>query len=449
MKSSQSMMTADAVFRASSEAAAARSARYESVRGFTTALCRPLAVEDTVVQSMPDVSPTKWHLAHTSWFFETFLLASQPDYRPFHPQFGYLFNSYYQAVGERHARPQRGLLSRPTLAEIADYRAHVDASVLTLLRQRAGDLPRDLAETLELGLQHEQQHQELILTDIKHVFASNPLRPAYRDVPSSTLHAPRSTLPTRGREPGAGSGPTDAWRSYPEGIYAIGHEGDGFAFDNEAPRHRVFLGAFRIGTRAVTNEEYRAFMEDGGYRHPELWLSDGWNVVCERGWEAPLYWEREEGGWRQMTLVGMQEVEPSEPVCHVSFYEADAFARWAGARLPTEAEWEATAAEAPAAGNLAEEGFFHPQPAPGDPSALRQFYGDVWEWTGSAYRPYPGYRPWKGALGEYNGKFMSGQMVLRGGSCATPRSHIRATYRNFFPPDARWQFSGIRLAQDV
>jgi len=435
MESSHCMMTADSPPETSPDTALSLATRYQRVRDFTAALCAPLAVEDTVIQSMPDVSPTKWHLAHTSWFFETFMLTSQQGYRPFHPRFGYLFNSYYQAVGERHARPQRGLLSRPTLEEVYDYRAHVDAAVLSLLRERGNDLPADLADIVELGLQHEQQHQELILTDIKHVFASNPLRPAY----SAVSPAPPVSSAANGGL---------SWQSYSEGLYAVGHDGEGFAFDNEAPRHRVFLGAFRIATRAVTSGEYRAFLEDGGYRRPELWLSDGWNAVRERGWEAPLYWERAGTGWRQMTLAGMRDVDPAEPVCHVSYYEADAFARWAGARLPTEAEWEVAAAAAPAAGNFAEEARFHPRPAAGDPAALRQLFGDVWEWTGSAYLPYPGYRPWKGALGEYNGKFMSGQMVLRGGSCATPRSHVRATYRNFFPPDARWQFSGLRLARD-
>jgi ergothioneine biosynthesis protein EgtB len=291
-----------------------------------------------------------------------------------------------------------------------------------------------------LGLQHEQQHQELILTDIKHVFASNPLRPAYKEGQQAR------------RESGKES--ELSWRAYPEGIYSIGHEGEGFAFDNETPRHRVLLEAFRLATRLVTNEEYLAFMEDEGYRRPELWLSDGWAAVCERGWEAPLYWERQGDDWWQMTLSGMRPVDPREPVCHVSYYEADAYARWAEARLPTEAEWEVATADAPKGGNFAEEGRFHPRPAArllaasGERETLQQMFGDLWEWTGSAYLSYPGYRPWEGALGEYNGKFMSGQMVLRGGSCATPRSHIRATYRNFFPPDARWQFSGIRLAQE-
>jgi formylglycine-generating enzyme required for sulfatase activity len=470
MKPSHKLMTVESALPNRGDAAPSPGARYQSVRAFTTALCAPLAVEDTVVQSMPDVSPTKWHLAHTSWFFETFLLASRPGYREFHPRFGYLFNSYYQSVGERHARPQRGLLSRPTLAEISDYRAHVDRAVTELLDERGADLEDDLATIVELGLQHEQQHQELILTDIKHVFASNPLRPAYKESPPAALETPGATgrrgdratgrqgetrllapSPPRPLAPSFSSGEAGGesrWREYREGVSAIGHDGEGFAFDNEAPRHRVFLEGFRLATQLVTNGEYRAFMEDGGYRRPELWLSDGWSAVCERGWEAPLYWEPQADRWWQMTLSGTREVDPAEPVCHVSYYEADAYARWAGARLPTEAEWEVASAEAVAGGNFAEEGRFHPAPAAGERETLRQMFGDAWEWTGSAYLPYPGYRPWDGALGEYNGKFMSGQMVLRGGSCATPRSHIRATYRNFFPPDARWQFTGIRLAAE-
>ncbi len=409
-------------------AGAPSGARYEQVRHFTERLCAPLAIEDYVVQSMPDVSPAKWHLAHTTWFFETFVLAAaRPDYRPFHPRYCYLFNSYYNAVGERYARPRRGLLSRPTVDEIYRYRAHVDAAMGDLL----ADEPPPLAGVIELGLHHEQQHQELILTDLKHVFSCNPLWPAYQEPPPST----------------SAVAPELGWVTYPEGLGWVGHDGPAFAFDNETPRHRVFLAGFQLATRPVTNEEYLAFLADDGYRRPELWLSDGWNTVCAQGWEAPLYWERLDDGWWSFTLNGLQPLAPAEPVCHLSYYEADAFARWAGARLPSEAEWERAAADAAPDGGFVEDGRLHPAPAAGD--GLRQMLGDVWEWTSSPYGPYPGFRPVDGALGEYNGKFMCNQMVLRGGSCATSRSHIRPTYRNFFPPDARWQFSGLRLARDL
>jgi ergothioneine biosynthesis protein EgtB len=440
-------------------------ARYREVRRFTEALCEPLAIEDTVVQSMPDVSPTKWHLAHTSWFFETFVLTpSVPGYRPFHPRFGYLFNSYYQSVGERHSRAERGLLSRPTVEEVYRYRAHVDEQMLALLMRLSGNgasgAPTDLSAVIELGLHHEQQHQELILSDIKHVLATNPLRPAYR---GGSLCLADDRARGAPRAPGLAVG-EDApapirWHDYSERVAEIGHAGEGFAFDNETPRHRVFLQGFGLASRLVTNVEYLAFIGDGGYARPEFWLSDGWNAVQARGWRAPLYWEEIDGGWWTTTLAGPGAVAPDEPVCHVSFYEADAYARWAGARLPTEAEWEVAAAEAEVAGNFAEDGPLHPVPigirsredasrSDGGAEPPKQLFGDTWEWTATAYSPYPGYRPLAGALGEYNGKFMCSQMVLRGGSCATPRSHIRATYRNFFPPDARWQFTGIRLASE-
>jgi ergothioneine biosynthesis protein EgtB len=408
--------------------------RYQEARGFTERLCEPLAVEDYVIQSMPDVSPTKWHLAHTSWFFETFILTpSLPGYRPFHPRYGYLFNSYYNEVGERHCRPRRGLLSRPTVEEVYEYRAHVDRYMQELLCADA-ERAADLISLVEIGLHHEQQHQELLLTDIKHVFAMNPLRPVYRERVEER-HAASSAV---------------EWVPYSGGVCEIGHEGPGFAFDNETPRHRVYIEPFQMASRLVTIGDYLAFMEDGGYRQPRLWLSDGWSAVQAEGWDAPLYWEQQDGQWWQMTLAGMRPVDRAEPVAHVSFYEADAFATWAGARLPSEAEWEVVAADAPVEGNFADDGLAHPAPVkPGTPSrAISQLYGDVWEWTSSAYRPYPGFRPLEGALGEYNGKFMCSQMVLRGGSCATSRSHIRPTYRNFFPPGTRWQFSGLRLARD-
>ncbi|MBI4502584.1 MAG: ergothioneine biosynthesis protein EgtB [Gemmatimonadetes bacterium] len=404
--------------------------RYRSIRATTELLVEPLAIEDMVVQAMPDASPTRWHLAHTTWFFETFVLRNIPGYRSFHPQFEYLFNSYYNAVGPQWYRPNRGVLTRPTVAEVRAYRAHVDAAMQRLLEAESG-FARDV---VELGLNHEQQHQELILTDVKYLLAQNPLHPIYRERPDT--NAP-GTVPRMG------------WIEESGGIREIGFAGSGFAFDNESPRHGTLLRLFRIATRLVTNAEYLAFLDDGGYRRPELWLSDGWAVVRERGWQSPLYWENRDEQWWAYTLSGFRPVNDDEPVCHVSFYEADAYARWRALRLPSEAEWELVAAREPIEGNLLEQG--QAQPASlgsGEGDQAEQFFGDVWEWTSSPYAAYPGYRPAAGALGEYNAKFMCNQMVLRGGSCVTPRSHIRATYRNFFPPDARWQFSGIRLAAD-
>jgi ergothioneine biosynthesis protein EgtB len=408
------------------------------VRRFSEALCQPLVTEDYVIQSMPDISPTKWHLAHTSWFFETFVVAPlSPDYRSPHPQYAYLFNSYYVGAGERHCRPQRGLLSRPTVEEVYRYRAHVDEHLLALLDRLEAPQLAALLPVLELGLHHEQQHQELMLTDIKHVFSVNPLRPAYAPQPQAQHRSDAV--------------PALLWRTYPEGLYWLGHSGAGFIFDNEAPRHRVFLETFQLASRLVTVGEYLAFMADGGYTRPEWWLSEGWQTVQTAGWQAPLYWEQHQGHWWLMTLTGMRQVDENEPVCHVSYYEADAYARWAGARLPTEAEWEIAAAEATRAGNFVESSTWHPVPvAAADASRpLAQMFGDVWEWTQSPYAPYPGYRPVAGTLGEYNGKFMCNQFVLRGGSCATSVSHIRPTYRNFFPAHARWQFMGIRLAREA
>jgi ergothioneine biosynthesis protein EgtB len=407
--------------------------RYQAVRRQTEDLCAPLEPEDMLLQSMPDASPVKWHLAHTTWFFETFLLIPYlPGYRVFHPQFAVLFNSYYQAVGPRWPRAQRGLLSRPTLAEVRAYRAQVDEGITQLL-ETGQDLAQLLAERVLLGINHEQQHQELILTDLKHAWSNNPLRPVYRD-----------TVPEQG------SAPALTWQEFPEGLAWIGHEGTGFAFDNELPRHRTFLEGFQLASRLVTCGEYLAFINEGGYRRPELWLSDGWSVCQTQGWTAPLYWMEEAGSWSQMTLGGLEPVRADVPVCHVSFYEADAFARWAGARLPTEAEWE-VAAEPSLGGHFLEGGRFHPAavPAEDDQGPLVQTTGDVWQWTSSAYLGYPGYQPAEGALGEYNGKFMCNQFVLRGASCVTPRSHARRSYRNFFSPDARWQFSGVRLAKDL
>jgi ergothioneine biosynthesis protein EgtB len=411
-------------------------ARYCAVRSFTETLAAPLAPEDCVVQTMADVSPTKWHLAHVSWFFETFILKpSLSGYRELDPMYPYLFNSYYVQAGERHCRDQRGYISRPTVREVYEYRAHVDRHMLELL-DGAGDVELGrLAPLVEIGLNHEQQHQELLLTDIKHVFSVNPLRPAYASLPALQ----------------PGDVPAQSWIRIPEGLYDIGHAGQDFAYDNEGPRHRHFLEAFEIADRPVTNADYLAFMEDGGYARAEFWLSEGWAVRQARDWTEPFYWERRDGRWMTYTLGGMRHVDPAEPACHISYYEADAFARWAGARLPTEEEWEVAARNEPRHGNFVESGRLHPAPVPtGDEhTGLRQVYGDVWEWTRSQYSPYPGYRPAAGALGEYNGKFMCNQFVLRGGSCATPVTHIRATYRNFFPADACWQLTGLRLARDV
>jgi len=398
---------------------------YQQVRKVSELLCQPLVIEDYGIQSMPDVSPPKWHLAHTTWFFETFvLLPHLPNYSVFHPKFGYLFNSYYEAVGERHPRPQRGLLSRPTIEEVYRYRAYVDEAMCSLLTHP------DLEPLIRLGLHHEQQHQELLLTDIKHIFAVNPLRPAYQP------DLPLSPSVTSSQE---------QWLDYPGGLYAIGHDQPEFAFDNESPRHQVYLQDYWLAARLVTNGEYLEFVQNGGYSKPEYWLSEGWATIRSQQWQAPLYWEQIDGAWWAMTLGGMRLVNPDEPVCHVSFYEADAYARWAGKRLPTEAEWEVAAAQVPLQGNFLETGQLHPRPAIGS-TRPDQIFGDVWEWTQSSYLPYPRYQPAAGAVGEYNGKFMCNQMVLRGGSCATAQSHIRPSYRNFFPASTRWQFSGIRLS---
>jgi len=405
-------------------------ASYQRVRGATLALCTTLAPEDTVAQSMPDASPAKWHLAHTTWFFEEFLLAHfEPGYRRFHEGWDFLFNSYYQTVGPMHARPQRGLLTRPTLHEVMEYRASVDDAMQDLL-QRCGDDPEVQARAV-LGLNHEQQHQELLLTDILHLFSLNPLQPVFREIPATPKPEPVPLHFIAGRQ----------------GIVEIGHAGDGFAYDNESPRHRELLHPHAIANRCVTNAEFREFINDGGYRNPALWLSEGWETVQRERWAHPLYWD--DALETAFTLGSRRTVEADAPVCHVSFFEADAFARWAGARLPTEVEWEAMAGDLSVEGNFVDSGMLRPLPARGDCKNPLQTFGDVWEWTSSPYVGYPGYRPAAGALGEYNGKFMCGQWVLRGGSCATPAGHVRASYRNFFYPAARWQFSGIRLARDA
>jgi ergothioneine biosynthesis protein EgtB len=381
---------------------------------------------------MPDVSPTCWHLAHTTWFFEEFVLArAEERYQFVEPAFRLLFNSYYNAVGDQFPRARRGLLSRPSLAEVMAYRRAVDERMSALLTESAGLAVR-FDEVIELGLNHEQQHQELIITDIKHVLSCNPLFPAYRE----RVEAPGGDVPAM------------QWVADDGGVREIGQGGEGFAFDNERPRHRVYLEPFEIASRLVTNGEYLKFIEAGGYRRPEWWLSLGWDAVRREGWRSPLYWVESPDGRRQFTLSGLEPLNLSEPVCHVSYFEADAYARWAGARLATEAEWETAAAPLPREGHFAERGVFHPQPPDeAGQRGMQQMFGDVWEWTSSPYTAYPGFTPARGALGEYNGKFMCNQYVLRGGSCATPRSHIRASYRNFFPPEARWQFSSIRLAR--
>ena len=399
--------------------------RYRAVRARTLALAAPLSAEDCALQSMPDASPVKWHLAHTTWFFETFVVtAVQDDYRTPDPAYRVLFNSYYQAVGPQHPRPSRGLLSRPSLDDVLAYRAHVDRAMAECCERARTDTA--LAARIELGLNHEEQHQELILTDVLHLLSCNPLHPAY----------------DAGDAVSASEAPEMRWIRYRAGVATIGHLGDAFAFDNETPRHRVWLEAFELASRPVTNAEYAAFVADGGYRRPELWLALGWDLVRAEQWTAPLYWIEAGGAWHAFTLQGLHPLDPGAAVAHISYFEADAYARWAGARLPTEFEWEAVAARGREAAAI--DSWSPAARAAG--TSLR--HGEVWEWTSSSYAPYPGYRVARGALGEYNGKFMCGQYVLRGGSRATPPGHARITYRNFFPPHARWQFTGVRLARD-
>jgi ergothioneine biosynthesis protein EgtB len=419
-------------------------ARFTTVRERTMALCAPLSIEDQVVQPMPDASPTKWHLAHTTWFFESFVLGGEP----FDPAFEFLFNSYYESVGPRVARPRRGMLTRPGLDRVHAYRGAIDRRIARLLGDRAPSLDADAparADALariELGLHHEQQHQELILTDIKYVLGTQPLAPAYR-----TLDTDEASVPA-----------PLTWRDEPGGIVEIGAPATGFAFDNERPRHRALVAPYQLASRPIANAEVLAFIAGGGYRDHRLWLSDGWALMQAERWEAPLYWSAQDGGssFAVYGLGGVRAVDPGETACHLSLYEADAIARWLGARLPTEVEWEHAADTARASadpdhhGNFADAGRFHPRRAPdAAPGELAQRFGDVWEWTASSYAGYPGFRPLAGALGEYNGKFMSGQYVLRGGSCLTPAGHVRASYRNFFPPHARWQMTGARIAKDL
>jgi len=399
-------------------------ARFLAVRELTERLAAPLSPEDQTAQSMPDASPTKWHRAHTSWFFEEFLLRPAGGYQPYDASYGYLFNSYYEAVGPRHARPERGLITRPSVQDIAAYRAHVNEAVGELL-SAAPDQAR--TDVVVLGLNHEQQHQELLVMDAKHLLSRHPFGPAMIERPQDDDPDPAPL----------------GWTGVGAGLTEIGYDGAAFCFDNELPRHKVFVEPFEVADRAVTNDEWLAFMADGGYRRPELWLSDGWQVVQSRGWQAPEYWQEQDGHWQVFTTAGMRAVRRAEPVCHISFFEADAYARWAGARLPTEAEWELAAAEQPttARGGLLDPARLHPAVA--GPAMV----GDVWHWTSSAYLPYPGFAPAAGAIGEYNGKFMNDQHVLRGASCATPPGHERLTYRNFFPAAARWAFAGLRLVR--
>lgn len=409
------------------------SGKFSAARARSLQLCEPLKTEDFVVQSMPDASPVRWHLAHTTWFFETFLLRPFVEgYESPEPQYEYLFNSYYNAVGEQYPRSRRGLLTRPTVAEIYEWRARVDEGVSELLEHPPAAHATEIARVCEIGIHHEQQHQELMVTDLKHAFSHNPLGPVYAGKPKKSQ----------------ADAPPMIWQSFPEGIREIGTSGPGFHFDNEGPRHRVFQEAFEIAGRPITNGEFLAFIEDRGYERPELWLSDGWDAVQRNHWRAPLYWFEREGLWWHYTLAGFAPIDRAAPVAHVSYYEADAYARWAGARLPREDEWEVAASDQPVHGNFAESGVFAPLPCE-ERNTITQCFGDVWEWTASPYVAYPGYEPPAGALGEYNGKFMCDQWVLRGGSCASPASHMRASYRNFFPAGARWQFSGIRLARDA
>jgi ergothioneine biosynthesis protein EgtB len=409
---------------------------YHRIRNDSELLCAPLQTEDYGIQTMPEVSPPKWHLAHTSWFFETMLLKPfLANYREYHAKFAQLFNSYYDTIGTYHPRPQRGLLSRPTVREVYQYRAYVDAHIDTLLSQTDHPQWPEIVRRMIIGVNHEQQHQELMLTDIKHIFAYNPLRPVYRE-----LARPQSVSTEK------------EWLSFEDGIHSIGFDGNGFAYDNESPRHKVYMNAYYLASRPVSNEEFMEFIDDSGYQRPDYWLSDAWQKILQQQWQAPLYWEQRDGQWWYMTLSGMQPVDKLAPVCHVSYFEAAAYARWAGARLPTEAEWENAVSKLPMEGNFRDNDILQPTSASNSTTSdteLLQMYGDVWELTQSPYTPYPGYCAESGPLGEYNGKFMSSQMVLRGGSCATPRDHIRSSYRNFFYPGERWQFSGFRLAKDI
>lgn len=406
--------------------------QYNKVRNFTHYLVEPLEVEDLVIQAMENASPAKWHLAHTSWFFETFVLEKfQPGFKSLHPQYAYFFNSYYLQTGVPFTRAKRGLLSRPTVKEVFEYRDYVDGQMKEFIQNCDEETWKEAAFVVEIGNHHEQQHQELILTDLKYLLAQNPLLPVYRELQTSEGVAPGKL----------------SWVSFEEGIVEIGNAGNEFTYDNEHPRHKTFVQNFDLADRLVTNGEYLEFIEAGGYQNSPYWLDEGWATVQKEGWKAPLYWFKRNGEWMYYTLGGVRTVNLSEPVTHVSYFEADAYARWKGYRLPTEQEWEHACGDLEISGNFVDSGSFHPKAKASLDRELNQMYGDVWEWTSSSYAPYPGYNPLPGALGEYNGKFMANQYVLRGGSCATSESHIRKTYRNFFHTNARWQFSGIRLAR--
>ncbi|MCV6638334.1 ergothioneine biosynthesis protein EgtB [Candidatus Albibeggiatoa sp. nov. NOAA] len=407
---------------------------YQATRQVTETICKPLEIEDYVIQTMPEASPAKWHLAHVTWFFEAFLLKPYlPNYKEFNQGFHFIFNSYYQQLGVMHPRAKRGCLSRPTVAEIYQYRAYVDEQMQQLI-DKIGEQP-EIQKRILIGLNHEQQHQELFFTDIKYNLSANPLYPVYRDDLTPVPQVSAST---------------QQWHNFDAGMYQIGNNAENeYIFDNEYPAHQQYVDAFQLSSRLVTNGEYIEFIEDNGYQRPEFWLADAWTTIQQQQWQAPLYWEKRDEQWWHFTLAGLQPVDKNAPVCHVSYFEADAFASWAGARLPTEFEWEVAAQSLPLTGNFYEADYLQPTPAAADSNGLQQMYGDVWEWTRSPYVAYPKYRPAKGAIGEYNGKFMCNQFVLRGGSCATSENHIRLTYRNFFYPHERWQFKGFRLAQDV
>lgn len=408
--------------------------RYDEVRDATEQLTLPLEIEDFVIQAMENTSPTKWHLAHTSWFFETFILKKAiDDFDSLHPQYSYIFNSYYVQTGDPHCRDKRGNLSRPTVKKVFEYRKYVDQKMHEFIEGLSDEGLEEWLPVIEVGLHHEQQHQELMVTDLKYMFGQNPLYPIYIET----------------RRPKIESLPEINWISFDEGLYSVGHEGGSFGYDNEFPAHKTYLQDFEIADRLITNGEFIEFIEDGGYKDPKWWLDEGFATVKEEEWEWPLYWVKRNGEWYHFTLSGLEKLDPNEPVCHVSYFEADAYARWAGFRLPTEEEWEVAARDVPLEGNFVEKEHYHPASVKAEKEGLKQMFGDVWQWTKSSYTAYPGFEPFPGKLGEYNGKFMVNQYVLRGGSCATPESHFRRTYRNFFHTDARWQFTGIRLAKDV
>lgn len=427
-------LTRDAQITSDIEAAKKRiKNRYDEVRETTEKLTTPLEIEDYVIQAMENASPAKWHLAHTSWFFETFILKKAiDDFKSLHPQYGYIFNSYYVQTGDPHCRDKRGNLSRPTVKKVFEYRQYIDEKMHRFIDDLSAEGLEEWLPLIEVGLHHEQQHQELLLTDLKYMFAQNPLYPIYKET----------------RRPKIKSAADIKWVEFEKGVHTIGHEGGSFGFDNEFPAHKTYIQNFKLADRLVTNGEYLEFIEDGGYQDPKWWLDEGFATIENEEWEWPLYWVQRAGEWYHFTLSGLEKLDPSEPVCHVSYFEADAYARWAGCRLPTEEEWEIVAKDLPMEGNFVEREYYHPACVEEKKNGLKQMFGDAWQWTRSSYAPYPGFEPFAGKLGEYNGKFMVNQYVLRGGSCATPKSHFRKTYRNFFHTDARWQFTGIRLAKD-